>query len=150
MLEEHGERWAGKVRIIGCSIDNEASTVKSHVESKKWTSIEHYHVKTVGCTASDAWGVEGVPHVALVDTEGKVVFMGHPASRPDLVKDFDTLLAGGKLCGVADADAAAKNEDGDDVPSGLDEENATKAIAEFKARGEMLRSDEHKDKFNCF
>jgi len=93
--------------------------------------------------------VEGVPHVALVDIEGKIVFMGHPASRPDLLEDFDTLLAGGKISGVADA-ADKNDEDSDDVPSGLDDENATKALIDFKASGEMLRSDEHKDKFSSF
>jgi len=93
--------------------------------------------------------VEGVPHVALVDIEGKIVFMGHPASRPDLLEDFDTLLAGGKISGVADA-ADKNDEDSDDVPSGLDDETATKALIDFKASGEMLRSDEHKDKFSSF
>jgi len=38
-----------------------------------------------------------VPHVVLVDTEGKIVFKGHPASRQDLEKDFDVLLKGEKL-----------------------------------------------------
>jgi hypothetical protein len=28
MLEEHGAKWGDKVRLIGLSIDNDASTVK--------------------------------------------------------------------------------------------------------------------------
>jgi len=35
----------------------------------------------------------------LVDTKGMIVFKGHPANRPDLEKDFDTLLAGGTITG---------------------------------------------------
>jgi len=100
MLEEHGAKWDGKVRILGLSIDNDSDTVKSHVESKSWTSPEHYHVKVAGCPAQEMFGIRGVPHVLLVDTEGTIVFKGHPAKRPDLVADFNTLLSGGKIEGV--------------------------------------------------
>lgn len=81
MLETRGKDWGDKVRLIGLSIDNDVPTVKNHVEAKKWTSVEHYHVRTAGCTADKDYGVQGVPHVLLVDTHGKIVFMGHPASR---------------------------------------------------------------------
>jgi len=97
MLEEKKE-WGKQVRLIGLSIDNDAATVKSHVEAKGWTSVEHYHVRTPGCTADKDYGVNGVPHVLLVDTKGKIVFMGHPASR-DLEKDIDALLKGETLSG---------------------------------------------------
>ena len=33
----------------------------------------------------------------LVDKEGKIVFKGHPASRPNLEEDFDKLLKGEKI-----------------------------------------------------
>lgn len=81
MLESRGKDWGDKVRLIGLSIDNDAGTVKNHVESKGWKNVEHYHVRTAGCTADKEYGVNGVPHVLLVDTKGKIVFMGHPASR---------------------------------------------------------------------
>jgi len=57
MLEENGERWGGKVRIIGLSIDNAPGAVKSHVESKGWQKVEHYHVRKAGCTADKDFGV---------------------------------------------------------------------------------------------
>jgi len=100
MLEEHGEKWNGKVRILGLSIDNDAATVKSHVEAKKWSLPEHYHVKTEGCEASAMFGIRGVPHVLIVDKSGTIVYKGHPAQRSDLVADFNTLLEGGTLSGV--------------------------------------------------
>lgn len=100
MLEEHGDKWGGKVRLIGLSIDQAAATVKSHVESKGWSKVEHYHVRNGKCVADKEFGVQGVPHVAIVDTNGKVVFMGHPASRPNLVQDFDDLLAGKEITGA--------------------------------------------------
>jgi hypothetical protein len=56
--------------------------------------VEHYH--RAGSTADQEYGVKGVPHVVLIDTEGKVVYIGHPASR-DLEKDINTLLKGEAL-----------------------------------------------------
>jgi len=48
----------------------------------------------------------------LVDASGKIVFKGHPASRPDLVKDFDTLLAGEAITGDGTVpEGGAKAED---------------------------------------
>jgi hypothetical protein len=98
MLEERGKDWGKQVRLIGLSIDNDAQTVKNHVEAKGWNSVEHYHVRTAGCTADKDYGVQGVPHVLLVDTKGKIVFVGHPASRK-LEEDIDKLLKGETLSG---------------------------------------------------
>jgi len=57
MLTKGGAEWGDKVRFIGLSIDNDAPTVKSHVESKGWDKVEHYHVRTEGCTADRDYGV---------------------------------------------------------------------------------------------
>ena len=65
--------------------------MKNHVESKGWTKVEHYHIRNGVCTADKDHGIQGVPHVLLVDTEGKIVFKGHPASR-NLEVDIDKLL----------------------------------------------------------
>lgn len=94
MLKEHGDKWGGKVRILGLSIDNDAATIKAHVEKKDWKLVEHYHVRRAGCIADKNFGVQGVPHCALVNRDGIIVWMGHPASRQNLVDDFDKLLAG--------------------------------------------------------
>ena len=96
MLVKNEAKWGGKVRLIGLSIDGEAATVKSHVEEKGWTKVEHYHVRTPGCSADKDYGVNGVPHVLLVDTTGKIVFIGHPASR-NLEEDINKLLNGESL-----------------------------------------------------
>jgi len=93
MLDERGKDWGDKVRLIGLSIDENTAIVKRHVEYKKWTSVEHYHVRTPGCTAKEDYGVQNVPRVLLVDTKGKIVFFGHPASR-QLEQDIDSLLKG--------------------------------------------------------
>jgi hypothetical protein len=78
MLEHHGATWGDKVRIIGISIDQTAAAVVKHVNTKGWTKVEHFH--RAGSSASEDYGVSGVPHVVLVDGEGKIAFVGHPAS----------------------------------------------------------------------
>jgi len=89
-----------------------------HVNNKGWTSVEHYHRHKSDC--SDVYGVQGVPHVILIDTKGRMVFIGHPATRKDLEADFDTLLKGEPLTGegawvdkAANAEAPAEEKDED-------------------------------------
>ena len=135
MLEKNGERWGGKVRIIGLSIDSDAETVKGRVEHTKWTSVEHYHARNGKCTGDKDWGVRGIPHTAIVDTKGKVVFIGHPATRKDLVKDFDDLLEGKEI--------AVGGGGGDDDEDGGFESNVDGAdVAEAQKKFEEL-STEH-------
>ncbi len=57
--------------------------------------------------------MEGVPHVALIDTEGRIVFVGHPSER-DLEADINTLLKGEKLTvkkEIESAESAPQKED---------------------------------------
>jgi len=54
-----------------------------------------------------------VPHVLLVDTEGTVVFMGHPASRK-IDEDIRKLLKGEKITGEGTQPKGAP-EAGDDA-----------------------------------
>jgi thiol-disulfide isomerase/thioredoxin len=95
MLEKHKEDWQ-KVRIIGLSIDSDKSDLVSHIDQNKWTSIEHYWARNGECKADKEFNVRGVPHCVLVDTEGMIVWVGHPSSR-DLEQDINDLLAGKKL-----------------------------------------------------
>jgi len=109
--------WEGKVRIIGASIDQTIGALRKHVEAKGWGSVEHYFRGSSKC--DDEFGVQGVPHVCLIDTHGKIVFIGHPASRPDLEKDIDTLLKGetisGKGCSPASGEAEEEGEEGKEI-----------------------------------
>jgi len=123
MLIEHKDKWAGNVEIIGLSIDSDAATVTNHINNKGWTAPTHYHRAKSDC--SDVYKVGGVPHVLIVDTNGKIVFKGHPANRKDLVKDFDDLLAGKELEGVE-----APGNDGGDAP---EEAGDTASLDDIKA-----------------
>ena len=101
MLEHHGAAWGSKVRIIGLSIDYSTKAVKIKVDEKGWNKVEHYQCGK-DSNADDEFCVKGVPHVLLVDTEGKIVFKGHPSERPDLAEDIDNLLKGEKLSGISE------------------------------------------------
>jgi len=57
MLEKNGDTWGDKVRLIGLSIDQTAAAVKTHVETKGWQKVEHYHVRNGKCTADKEFGV---------------------------------------------------------------------------------------------
>jgi len=97
MLEKNKDAWDGKVRIIGLSIDQSKEKMVEHVKNKGWTAVEHYFRDK--SDASEVYGVNGVPHVLLIDTKGRIVFKGHPATRKDLEADFNTLLKGEAITG---------------------------------------------------
>merc|ERR1712032_937503 len=74
MLENHGD-WEGKVRIIGVSLDQDIPTIQTRVNDKGWNKVEHYWRNGNGF---ESWEFKGIPHVALMDKEGKIVYKGHP------------------------------------------------------------------------
>lgn len=61
----------------------------------------------------------------LLDTKGRIVFKGHPATRKDLEADFDTLLKGEPLTGegawVEGAAAADAGKDAEEDNEGYKE-----------------------------
>lgn len=68
----------------------------------------------------------------LIDTDGKIVFKGHPASRPDLEKDFDTLLKGERISGAGTEDEAKGGEEGSEkADAGIDKERDSRKDLEF-------------------
>jgi len=139
MLEKRKADWDGKVRIVGLSIDQSKEKMVTHVNTKGWTSVEHYFRDKSDC--SDVYGVSGVPHVLLLDTKGRIVFKGHPATRKDLEADFDTLLKGEALTGdgawVDGAAGASADAEDDEVEEGFkddaDAAEVEKAVTAFRA-----------------
>jgi len=47
----------------------------------------------------------------ILDKQGTIVYKGHPASRKDLVKDFNDLIAGKPLEGVEAAGGGDDEEE---------------------------------------
>lgn len=141
MLTEHAEKWGGKVKIIGLSIDGDAQTVKNHITNKGWTAPIHYWRSKSDC--SDVYQVRGVPHVLIIDTTGKIAFKGHPANRKDLAADFDTLLAGKPLDGVetgGDGDEEGGDANGTSVELATIKAHMTE-MDNFKATGKELQTE---------
>ena len=94
MLTHNKATWGDRVRIIGLSLDQDLSKLRSHIQNKGWANVEHYLAANGSCTADQDFEVQGIPHVILVDTNGKIVFKGHPAHRKNLEADINALLAG--------------------------------------------------------
>ena len=133
MLEHKGAEWGDKVKIVGLSIDGEKAKLKSHVETKGWNKVDHYFIGGADKCKKD-YGISGVPHVLLVDTNGKIVFKGHPASRKNLEEDFDKLLKGEPL---EDIKSDSNDEEEQEPEAGMDVDLAT-AINEMDKNKEIL------------
>jgi len=105
MLENRKD-WGDKVRIIAMSIDKNVESVKTQVDTYKWTSVEHYHANNGVSTVGKSFGVVEIfgqpkpllPKVFIVDTSGTVVYAGNSKVR-NLEEDIDLLLEGEKIDG---------------------------------------------------
>ena len=65
-----------RVRIIGISDKEPIDTVVNHVNSNGWTKVNHFHKAASNC--KEIYNVKSIPHILLVDTNGKIVYEGHP------------------------------------------------------------------------
>ena len=142
MIHKHKESgdW-NNVRIIGLSIDYEKQKLIQHVTDKGWTDVEHYWVRNGKCMGDKDFRVQDVPHCVLVDTYGKIVWMGHPSER-DLETDINALLAG-KILNVKPEEE--KGEVGASSKSGFVESEKAKDIVDaFIAETKLLLDDDLK------
>lgn len=117
MLERHRADWEGKVTIVGLSLDDaEASMADAYAKMReRWADVEFYWCGPQGfeSPAARMFHVSGIPHCALVDAAGTVLWAGHPAEidvEAELCRIVDgssTLLASGpaKRAKRADDDA---------------------------------------------
>jgi hypothetical protein len=72
MVTKNREKWAGKVRIIGVSSDQDKETMAKHCRKEGWMDVEHYHKHESNC--SEVYSITGIPHVIIIDTHGKIAF----------------------------------------------------------------------------
>lgn len=77
-----------------------------------------------------------MPHVVLIDTEGKIAFVGHPAST-DLEKGIEKLLKGEKLGG-----AGGDDEEGSEGYKQLDLASVQKEMTNFSDSLSVLHANE--------
>ncbi|KAL4428766.1 hypothetical protein ABPG74_001280 [Tetrahymena malaccensis] len=82
MLTKNEEKWAGKVRIIAVSVDDNRSDVLDRINQRNWNKITHF--KLNGWDANHPiikdFSIQGIPFVALVDKQGVINYTGHPSS----------------------------------------------------------------------
>lgn len=115
MLDKKKPEWENVVKLIGISIDDAPQKVITHVEARKWTSVLHYHRHHT--KADKTYGCNGVPHVFLVNKEGIITFIGHPASV-NLEDEIDKLakatgpseIGGAPSTGAASEGGAIKTD----------------------------------------
>ena len=81
LLEKNEEKWRGKARIVGVSVDKDIESVVKRVDEKNWQKVENYHAPGgFGSPAASQFGIQGIPCVFLVDKKGIIRFRGHPSS----------------------------------------------------------------------
>lgn len=85
---EQGAAWKDRVAIVPVSIDSEPARVKSHVQQRGWTGLEHFW--SGGSSDSDfeapaarAFVVSGVPEAVLISPAGRILWRGHPMDKSD-------------------------------------------------------------------
>ena len=93
MLEKNEDKWKGKVRIVGASLDQDKAKVLERIEKKGWNKIDHYilpnnwknlDLQTYDCT--------DIPHIVLVNKTGKISYAGNP-SEINIEEEINKLLA---------------------------------------------------------
>jgi len=140
MLEKRGADWGENVRLIGLSIDQDKAKLVAHIDAKKWDKVEHYWSRNGTSTADKIYGVQGVPHCLLIDTHGKVVFVGHPSNRK-LEEDIDALLKDEKITGQGTEKAGAAAEEG--AAKVIEDATYEELTTKFKEGAEKI-CNEHK------
>jgi len=80
MLTKNAEKWGENVKIVGLGMDDGIDALKKRVADKKWDKITHYQLKGgfKHPTSSGEYAIKGIPHVALFDKNGVLVYKGHP------------------------------------------------------------------------
>jgi thiol-disulfide isomerase/thioredoxin len=77
MVSRRGAEWGSKVRFVCISKDKTKEPVKGFIWLKKLEALEHYMIDKSDC--GTVYEVKGIPHVILIDKEGKIAFSGHPS-----------------------------------------------------------------------
>ncbi len=74
--------WQDQVEIVSLSIDDELERVRSHLSSRGWTNTFNVWAGSGAwqAEAPKAYGVSGIPTCYLIDAQGKIAKVGHPAT----------------------------------------------------------------------
>lgn len=81
--------------MVSVGFDQTKEQMMEHINNRGWKDFEHYHRHKSECGTD--FGVQAIPHAILLDKSGRIVFMGDPSVRPNILADFETLLKDGQL-----------------------------------------------------
>jgi thiol-disulfide isomerase/thioredoxin len=90
-------QWGEKVELIALSIDDTREAAEKHLKDRGWNKTTNAWAGEGGweSAAPQAFGVRGIPRVYVIDPEGSIAAIEHPASL-DLSKLVDSLLVSAK------------------------------------------------------
>ena len=77
MVSRRGAEWGSNVRFVCISKDQDKEPVNGFIKAKKLEALEHYMIDKSDCNTD--YEIRGIPHVMLIDKEGKIAFRGHPS-----------------------------------------------------------------------
>lgn len=109
------EDWSGKIEFLPLSIDDEIGSVAPHLESKGWTNLPQFWTGAEGAVGFNApavktYVVRGIPNAMLIDSQGTIVWRGHPMSI-DLAAKINELL------GIEDEGESSSEQGAAEAPS---------------------------------
>lgn len=142
MLAKGKGTWKDRVRLIGLSVDQDGEKLKAHIITKGFQNhVEHYHAANGTCTINAQLGAGGIPHVALLNPKGQIVFKGHPSSI-NLEQAIDDLLEKGEsnLCPLEKKEGGAAPEK-TKLSKPVSGEKGIEIVADFKKVQKELLAD---------
>jgi thiol-disulfide isomerase/thioredoxin len=86
LAAEKRDTWRGRVVLVPLSIDERPEDVARHVKRLAWDQLDHYWSGEEGsrgwnAPAIQAFGIEAVPRMLLINRNGRIVWRGHPADQ---------------------------------------------------------------------
>jgi thiol-disulfide isomerase/thioredoxin len=60
---------------LSCDSDNAHRNWVDFLKAKKWGELQHYRNKNI----MQYFGLESIPHIFIIDKEGKIFYSGHPS-----------------------------------------------------------------------
>jgi hypothetical protein len=98
LMQERYKEWNEQAAIVTCFVDDDVSLVQQYTQSIP--NLQNYWLQdgwngSANTTAVQQYGIHGVPHAILIDTEGYVQWIGaYMDDKNQLERWIDALLEG--------------------------------------------------------
>ena len=105
MLDKSGKaaEWAN-LKLISCWVDSDLTQAQFEQfwkEKNDWPDLRKFAIMVSGqeCNILQEFKPKSFPYCVLIDTDGEIVWTGHPDTR-EIEEDISDLLKSEKLFGV--------------------------------------------------